>query len=299
MIASSAARSTWVTKSFARFAFTTSASPPSAARLMIEPARRAARTAMFSMGCIWVLDARCRMQGPRILRAVPRIRIVLCRPSHPGNIGAAARAMKTMGLADLRLVAPERYPAPEAEWMATNAINVLHASRTHDTLVEAIADCVAAFAMSARPREWSPQVLDARSAATRATELVGDVAFVFGNETAGLTNEEVFACQFLVHIPASLEFSSLNLAQAVQVMAYELFMAQIPREVSERSEKAATVADLEGLYAHLEEAARQTNFMASGSRLRERWRRLFSRVPALEREEVNIMRGLLRALLGK
>ena len=207
--------------------------------------------------------------------------------------------MKTMGLADLRLVAPERYPAPEAEWMATNAINVLHASRTHDTLVEAIADCVAAFAMSARPREWSPQVLDARSAATRATELVGDVAFVFGNETAGLTNEEVFACQFLVHIPASLEFSSLNLAQAVQVMAYELFMAQTPREVSARSEKAATVADLEGLYAHLEEAARQTNFMASGSRLRERWRRLFSRVPALEREEVNIMRGLLRALLGK
>ena len=207
--------------------------------------------------------------------------------------------MKTMGLADLRLVAPERYPAPEAEWMATNAINVLHASRTHDTLVEAIADCVAAFAMSARPREWSPQVLDARSAATRATELVGDVAFVFGNETAGLTNEEVFACQFLVHIPASLEFSSLNLAQAVQVMAYELFMAQTPREVSGRTEKAATVADLEGLYAHLEEAARQTNFMASGSRLRERWRRLFSRVPALEREEVNIMRGLLRALLGK
>jgi tRNA/rRNA methyltransferase len=222
---------------------------------------------------------------------------VLCRPSHPGNIGAAARAMKTMGLADLRLVAPERYPAPQAEWMATNAIDVLHSSRTHDTLVEAIQDCVGAFAMSARPREWSPQVLDARSAAARATQLEGDVAFVFGNETAGLTNEEMFACQFLVHIPASAEFSSLNLAQAVQVMAYELFMAQTP--LSGRSEKAATVADLEGLYAHLEEAARQTNFMASGSRLRERWRRLFSRVPALEREEVNIMRGLLRALLGK
>jgi tRNA/rRNA methyltransferase len=230
---------------------------------------------------------------------VPRIRIVLCRPSHPGNIGAASRAMKTMGLADLRLVAPERFPAPEAEWMATNAIDVLNASTLHASLADAIGDCVGAFAMSARPREWSPQVLDARSAAARATELEGDVAFVFGNETAGLSNEEVFACQFLVHIPASAEFSSLNLAQAVQVMAYELFMAQTPREVSGRSEKAATVADLEGLYAHLEEAARQTNFMASGSRLRERWRRLFSRVPALEREEVNIMRGLLRALLGK
>jgi tRNA/rRNA methyltransferase len=166
-------------------------------------------------------------------------------------------------------------------------------------LVEAIEDCVAAFAMSARPREWSPQVLEARRAAASAMALEGDVAFVFGNETAGLTNEEVFACQFLVHIPASSEFSSLNLAQAVQVMAYELFMAQAPEAVGGRSEKPATVADLEGLYAHLEEAARETNFMASGSRLRERWRRLFSRVPALEREEVNIMRGLLRALLGK
>ena len=224
---------------------------------------------------------------------------MLCRPSHPGNIGAAARAMKTMGLGDLRLVVPERYPAPEADWMATNAIDVLHACRIHQTLVEAIADCVAAFAMSARPREWSPQVLDARSAAASAMALQGEVAFVFGNETAGLTNEEVFACQFLVHIPASPEFSSLNLAQAVQVVAYELFMAQTPEAVGGRSEKAATVADLEGLYAHLEEAARETSFMASGSRLRERWRRLFSRVPALEREEVNIMRGLLRALLGK
>ncbi|HEV7477395.1 MAG TPA: RNA methyltransferase [Burkholderiales bacterium] len=228
-----------------------------------------------------------------------RIRIVLCRPSHPGNIGAAARAMKTMGLADLRLVAPERYPAPEADWMATNAVDVLKAATVHASLEDSIRDCVAAFAMSARPREWSPQVLDARGAAARAMALEGDVAFVFGNETAGLTNEEVFACQFLVHIPTSPEFNSLNLAQAVQVMAYELYVVQNPTGLTARSEKAATVADLEGLYAHLEEAARQTNFMASGSRLRERWRRLFSRVPALEREEVNIMRGLLRALLGK
>jgi tRNA/rRNA methyltransferase len=227
-----------------------------------------------------------------------RIRIVLCRPSHPGNIGAAARAMKTMGLADLRLVAPERYPAPEAEWMATNAIDVLRAATVHASLADSIADCVAAFAMSARPREWSPQVLDVRSAAARAVEREGDVAFVFGNETAGLTNEEMFACQFLVHIPASPEFSSLNLAQAVQVVAYELFMTAKPA-IQGRSEKLATVEDVEGLYAHLEQAALETGFMASGSRLRERWRRLFSRVPALEREEVNILRGLLRALLGK
>ena len=227
------------------------------------------------------------------------IRIVLCRPSHPGNIGAAARAMKTMGLTDLRLVAPERFPAPEAEWMATNAVDVLHQSRTHESLQEAIADCVAAFAMSARGREWSPQVLDVRSAAARATEIDGPVAFVFGNETAGLTNEEMFACQHLVHIPASAEFSSLNLAQAVQVVAYELRMCLDLAIPFSRVEKPATVEDLEGLYAHLEEAAVASGFMTPASRLRERWRRLFSRVPALEREEVNILRGLLRALLMK
>jgi tRNA/rRNA methyltransferase len=229
---------------------------------------------------------------------MPRIRIVLCRPSHPGNIGAAARAMKTMGLSDLRLVSPGRFPAPEAEWMATNAVDVLASAKIHPDLHDSIKDCVAAFAMSARPREWSPQVLDVRAAAARGAACEGDVAFVFGNETAGLSNEEMFACQFLVHIPASPEFSSLNLAQAVQVTAYELFMMKAPA-VRGRSEKLATVEDVEGLYAHLEQAALSTGFMAPGSRLRERWRRLFSRVPALEREEVNIIRGLLRALTGK
>lgn len=228
-----------------------------------------------------------------------RIRIVLCRPSHPGNIGAAARAMKTMGLADLRLVRPERFPAPEAQWMATHAVDVLENARVHDSLEEAIGDCVAAFAMSARPREWSPQVLDARTAAGRAVELNGKVAFVFGSETAGLTNEEAFACQFLVHIPANPDFSSLNLAQAVQVVAYELRMAAGAAIPSPRVEKLATVEDLEGLYAHLEEAAATSGFLTPRSRLSERLRRLFSRVPALEREEVNIVRGLLKALLAK
>jgi tRNA/rRNA methyltransferase len=227
-----------------------------------------------------------------------QIRFVLCRPSHPGNIGAAARAMKTMGLTDLRLVAPERYPAPEAQWMATNATDVLEKAQVHSTLEESIKDCVAAFALSARGREWSPQVLDVRSAAGRAAQIDGPVAFVFGNETAGLTNDEMFACQYLVHIPASREFSSLNLAQAVQVVAYELHMCLDVAVPFSRVEKAATVEDIEGLYAHLEEAAVKSGFMTPTSRLRERWRRLFSRVPALEREEVNILRGLLRALMS-
>ena len=228
-----------------------------------------------------------------------RIRFVLCRPSHPGNIGAAARAMKAMGLDDLRLVAPGRVPAPEAEWMATNAGDVLQRAKTHGTIEEAISDCVATFALSARPREWSPQVLDARSAAARAIELNGKIAFVFGNEAAGLTNEEMFACQYLVHIPASPEFSSLNLAQAVQVMAYELHMAAGAGIPSVRTEKLATAQDIEGMYAHLEEAATASGFLVPGSRLRERWRRLFSRVANLEREEVNIVRGLLKSLLAK
>lgn len=228
-----------------------------------------------------------------------RIRIVLCRPSHPGNIGAAARAMKTMGLGDLRLVAPERFPAPEAEWMATNAKDVLAAARIHASLAEAIDDTCAAFALSARPREWSPQVLDVRGAAARAVSLGEPAAFVFGNETSGLTNEEMFACQYLVHIPSSSEFSSLNLAQAVQVLAYEVLMARGAAVPPARAEKLASVRDLEGLYAHLEEAGVASGFYApgSGSKLPERWRRLFSRVPQLEREEVNIVRGLLRALM--
>jgi len=229
---------------------------------------------------------------------MPPIRIVLCRPSHPGNIGAAARAMKAMGLTDLRLVQPERYPAPEAQWMATNAVDVLASATVHETLHEAIGDCVAALALSARSREWSPQVLDVRTAAARAVEMNDRVAFVFGNETAGLTNDEMFACQYLVHIPANPEFSSLNLAQAVQVVAYEVRMCVDLAMPFSRVEKRATVEDMEGLYAHLEEAATVSGFMTPQSRLRERWRRLFSRVPAMEREEVNILRGLLKALMS-
>ncbi len=207
--------------------------------------------------------------------------------------------MKTMGLEDLRLVEPEKFPAPEARWMATNAIDVLDRAQVHATLTEAISDCVAAFALSARPREWSTQVLDARTAAARALDLGGDVAFVFGNERAGLTNDEMLSCQYLVHIPANPGFSSLNLAQAVQVVAYELFMLSTSTSSQMRMEKPATVADLEGLYGHLERAAIESEFYdpASQSKLPTRLRRLFSRVPDLEREEVNIIRGLLKALL--
>ncbi len=225
------------------------------------------------------------------------MRIVLCRPIHPGNIGAAARAMKTMGLTDLRLVKPEKYPAPESQWLAANAQDVLAGAVLHENLKEAIADCDAAFALSVRPREWAPQVLDVRAAAARARQLEGKIAFVFGTESAGLENDEVLACQYLVHIPASPGNGSLNLAQAVQVVAYELFMASGSASFRQKRGKLATVEDLEGLYAHLEQAAIGSGFLdpKSNSKLRTRWRRLFSRIE-LEREEVNILRGLLNAL---
>ena len=166
-----------------------------------------------------------------------------------------------------------------------------------ERLTQLINDPVLRQSLSARGREWSPQVLDVRTAALRAGEIDGPIAFVFGNEMAGLTNDEMFACQHLVHIPANADFSSLNLAQAVQVVAYELRMSRDVAIPFARVEKRATVEDLEGLYAHLEEAAVASGFMTPTSRLRERWRRLFSRVPAFEREEVNILRGLLKALM--
>jgi TrmH family RNA methyltransferase len=144
-------------------------------------------------------------------------------------------------------------------------------------------------------------VLDVRAAAARARQIDGAVAFVFGSEEAGLTNEEVFACQYLVHIPASPGSTSLNLAQAVQIVAYELRMAAEGTIPQQRKERLATVEDIEGLYAHLQQAAMKSGFCVpeTRSKLPERLRRLFSRVPDLEREEVNILRGLLKALTGK
>jgi len=241
-----------------------------------------------------------------------RLRIVLCRPSHPGNIGAAARAMKTMGLTDLRLVAPRRYlmrgadgeeadprAEVEARALASNAADVLKAARMHAALPEAIADCATAFAVTARPREHSLRVLSAREAAPVALAAAGagPVAFVFGSENAGLTNEEMYACRDMVHIPTAPEARSLNLAQAVQVVAYELFLAAAGGTVPQPPpQMMATIGDLEVLYATLDEAGAACGFFdpAEPKRLRERWRRLFSRVP-LEREEANILQGLLRA----
>jgi TrmH family RNA methyltransferase len=232
-----------------------------------------------------------------------RIRIVLVRTSHPGNIGSAARAMKNMGLASLALVAPRRFPDPEATALASGADDVLVGAQVTDSLEEAIADCVCAYALSARMREWGPQTYAARDAAIDALKVSGrgQIAFVFGNEASGLSNEELLACQRQVRIPTDPGWSSVNLAQAVQIVAYELRMAATSGALPEKApEPMATAADLEGLYAHLEQASVDAGFLdpANPGRLRERWRRLFARARP-EREEVNIVRGLLKALMKR
>ena len=235
------------------------------------------------------------------------IRIVLVRTSLARNIGSTARAMKAMGLTDLVLVTPKSFPDPEADALASGADDLLRGARVVSTMQEALGDCVAAFALSARLREWGPELLDARAAAADACARTpgGRIAFVFGNEASGLTNEELLACQVHVSIPANSAFSSLNLSQAVQIVAYELRLAALASAgVAGTTAPAglplATVQDLEGLYAALDEAALASGFLdpAQPGRLHARWRRLVSRARP-EREEVNILRGLLRALMKK
>lgn len=230
--------------------------------------------------------------------ALARVRIVLSHPSHPGNIGAAARALKTMGLADLRLVNPRRFPDPEATALASGADDVLAAARVESTLDAALAGTVAAYAVTARRRDLSHPAEDVRSAALGAVAATGDgaVAFVFGTEMSGLANDEVIRCTRLAHIPAQAGFSSLNLAQAVQIVCYELRMATgagIPRAAEYPS---ATYEDTEAFYRHLEASVLASGFLdpENPRRFIERMRRLFGRA-GMEREEVHLLRGMLAA----
>src|SRR4051812_42411754 len=161
--------------------------------------------------------------------ALSRIRVVLVDTSHPGNIGAAARALATMGLARLVLVRPKAFPHREARALAANALHVLDSARVCATLEEALSGTTLSVALSARGRDLSHPVQDARAAAAEIVRAAaaGDVAIVFGNETAGLSNDEVLRCARLATIPADPGCSSLNLAQAVQVMAYEVRAAAL------------------------------------------------------------------------
>ncbi|WP_295007568.1 RNA methyltransferase [uncultured Dechloromonas sp.] len=238
--------------------------------------------------------------NPEVL--LSRIRVVLCRPSHPGNIGAAARAMKTMGLSRLYLVEPKQFPDPEADTRATGAVDVLANARVVGSLGEALAGASFAVALSARQRDIGPVLGAPRETVARlmAEAAEGEVALVFGNETVGLSNEEILHCQAAVTIPTNPDFSSLNLGSAVQVLCYECrmtaFAGQPPaaQVATPFASPAATNDEVEGLYAHLEHVMTETGFFnpEQPGRLLPKLRRLFGRV-RLERDEINILRGIL------
>ena len=234
-----------------------------------------------------------------------RIRVVLCRPSHPGNIGAAARAMKTMGLSDLRLVHPRTFPDPEAEARATGAVDVLKSAKIDDSLAEALAGAVFVVALSARRRDLGPEIGVPREMAGRllAEAANGPVALVFGNESVGLSNDEIQQCHAAVTIPTNPEFSSLNLGSAVQVLCYELrtlaFADKAPADdptVTPFSSPLASHDELEGLYAHFASVMTVTGFLnpEQPGRLMPKIRRLFGRA-RIEKDEINILRGILAA----
>ena len=226
-----------------------------------------------------------------------RIRIVLCAPSHPGNIGAVARAMRTMGLSRLVLVDPQRFPDAEADAMASGATAVLDSAEVVATLDAALAGAVLAIGFSARPREFAGAVLSVRAAAAEALHYAaaGDVALVFGTEMSGLSNAELARCQVVATIASNPEFGSLNLAAAVQVAAYELYVASHGDRVWRAPAfEPATQDEIAQLFAHGERTLVALNFLrpAQPKRLLPRLRRLFARA-RLEKEEVNILRGIL------
>jgi tRNA/rRNA methyltransferase len=232
-----------------------------------------------------------------------RIRVVLSRPSHPGNVGAAARAMKTMGLRQLYLVDPPADGEGVARARASNARDVLEGAVVCRTLAEALEGTVFAAAMTARSRELAPPPLWAREAAARlvAATAHGPVALVFGNETAGLSNEEVALCRLPVTIPANPDYPSLNLGAAVQVMCYELRLAAIdPGRPPAPVNPPASFEEIRRFYAHLETALTASGFLdpAHPKRLMPRLRRLFDRID-LERDEVSLLRGMLKAFMEK
>ena len=235
--------------------------------------------------------------------ALERIRIVLSHPTHPGNIGAAARAMKTMGLSRLFLIKPERFPHADAQAFATGASDLLEHAVVCASLDEALSGTVLAIASTARHRDLAHEVVDCREACRRLLShaAAGEVALVFGTERAGLTADEVSRCQCIAVIPTNWEYSSLNLAQAVQVFAYELRMSALgEQQYSQHLTDLATHDEAEGFYRQLEDTFYATGFLdpKEPKRLMQRMRRMFARV-RIEKKELNILRGFLSAIKSK
>jgi len=228
------------------------------------------------------------------------IRIVLVGTTHPGNIGAVARAMKNMGLTDLALVEPRYFPHDEATARASGAHDVLENAIVVDTLEEAIADCVYVAGASARPRTINWPLLDCRDAAARLIEesAGGKVAAVFGPEKAGLSNTDLDHCDTLLTISTDPDFSSLNLAMAVQVLTYEIRAARADKQPEyEADAPPATSEEMEFFYSHLEKVMTDLQFLNPDNprHLMRRLRRLFIRARP-DKNEINILRGLLAAV---
>ncbi len=221
--------------------------------------------------------------------------MVLSHTSHPGNIGAAARAMKAMGLNRLYLINPRHFPDPQAHAMAAGADDILDNAVVCKSVDEALAGVVFTVGMTARLRDISCEVLTPRDAMPHVVRHASEpVALLFGTEMSGLTNEEASRAQLLVNIPANPEFSSLNLAAAVQVIAYELSVAAQNFQPVAHEARPAEHQQVEGYFAHLEKTLHEIGFFTTQNpaRMMQRLRRLYARA-RLESDEVNILRGIL------
>ena len=238
---------------------------------------------------------------PQVAARLSHIRFVLINTSHPGNIGATARAMKVMGLKNLHLVNPKTFPCSEATAMASGADDLLQQAVIHDSLESALQGCSLVLGTSARMRSLPMPQMDLRTAAKSAlSEHAGQqIAIIFGQERAGLTNEEIQRCHELVHIDTNPDYSSLNLSQAVQVMAYELRMAVIGDEggrVTPADWVPVDAGQMEMFFVHLEQTLLDIKFMnpEQPKKLMARMRRLFNRARP-DQNEINILRGILAA----
>ncbi|KAB7628394.1 RNA methyltransferase [Alkalilimnicola sp. S0819] len=235
------------------------------------------------------------------MKLLDAVRIVLIGTTHPGNIGSAARAMKTMGVQDLQLVAPERFPAPEATANAAHAADVLEAAGVHEELDQALAGAGLVVGLTARSRRLGAPSLEARPCAERLMREATrhPVALLFGREHSGLSNAELDRCHYVVHIPANPDYPVMNLAAAVQVMCYELRMAAMTGEAPtpEALPEVAGAEHLEGFYRHLEQLLEDTGYLRrfSPEVLMRRLRHLFNRARPSS-EELNILRGMLSAM---
>ena len=242
------------------------------------------------------------------IEVLNKIRIVLIHTSHPGNIGSAARAMKTMGLSQLYLVKPKHFPDEQADAMSANATDILEQAVVVETFEDALAGCqlvIGSSARSERSLDWD--ILDPRPCGEKMVKQAqsGEVAVVFGRESSGLTNDELALCHHLVHIPTNPEYSSLNVASAVQILSYECRMATRPEETEGTEvldndavdkDRLVTVDEMEGYYGHLERAMIVANFLdpEHPKHLMTRLRRLYGRAK-MTQSELNMMRGMLSA----